>query len=377
MPRVLIIDSNVQRAQATAQLLRSRMGEGAGKRVLTSRGDIENALEQAEPADCYLIEHPLDGISAFDVMERILENDPFAAIIMTSVGGKEQCAIRALKRGAMDFYVRSNFTGAGLERAVRHAVDRALLKRRIEDQQDSLRSFTYMLVHDLRAPLRSVRGGIAMLEEDLPSDVARQNADTMHFIRAGAERMDRLILGLYRLCQVDSARLQTAPVGLDNIVADLRATLSADLAARHGLIVARGPLPEVHADRMQLSLLLQNLAANALKFNRSQAPRVEISCTETAAGWRIEVADNGIGIAQEDMVRIFEPFQRLHPSEAFEGTGLGLATCMRVARRHGARLNCRSALGEGTVFTLELPRKAVEGGRAGSAGPGATTARAS
>jgi len=122
-----------------------------------------------------------------------------------------------------------------------------------------------------------------------------------------------------------------------------------------GGTVEIGELPVVVADRGALRQVFQNLISNALKFNESGAPHVEVSASRTDDGWTFAVADNGIGIDPERADRIFLMFQRLHARDEYSGTGIGLAICKRVVERHGGRIWCEPRAEGGTVFRFTLP----------------------
>lgn len=358
MMKVVIVDQNRQQALATAQMLQLGMsGQIMIDRVDTGAAieNLSDYLTDSAPVDCILLDCSSLDKRELDLIEQILAHDPFAAIIVTSHKAHETTGVEALKRGAMDFYIRRDFTESGLERAIVNAVDRSVMARRIDDQQQYLRTFADVLVHDLRAPLRSVWGGIGMLFDDLPQDILDTHAEELNFVKSGAEQMDQLIVSLHRFCSLEVAELQLSSFDLDDTIQKLRQTLRADLMARGASLTACGEMPVVHTDQGQMLQLLQNLVGNAIKYNRSPSPRVQISAVATAEGQEIQVADNGVGIEAEYLEEIFEPFRRLQTTAEFEGSGLGLATCRRIANRMGGRLTCQSTFGEGSVFTLLLP----------------------
>ena len=310
--------------------------------------------------DCVILVPDSDDPHWPELVSQIAGTRPLTAVIYIAALADEGVAVDVMKRGAQDYCVLTKITTEGLARAVANAVQRTDMARRIEDQQYSLRTFAHVLVHDLRAPLRSVGGGIDMLIEDLPQAQRQNHAEVLEFIRGGALRMERLIMSLYGLCKAESEPRQL-PVDLADLVAELEKALRADLREREAELLLVGEPPRFHADPVLLLQLLQNLVANGVKFNRAARPRVEIAGTTTTFGWRIEVADNGIGIAEEHRTRIFEPFARLHAEDEFPGSGLGLATCSRIAARHGGHLGCTSVPGEGARFILDLPRFDGEG----------------
>jgi light-regulated signal transduction histidine kinase (bacteriophytochrome) len=137
------------------------------------------------------------------------------------------------------------------------------------------------------------------------------------------------------------------------VLANLRATIEENHAE-----VTAGPLPVVIGDATQLGQLLQNLVANAIKFQSTRAPRIHISSREAQTEWVFSVADNGIGIEKKYFDRIFLVFQRLHTVEEYDGTGIGLAICKKIVERHGGRIWLESSVpGEGSVFHFCIPKR--------------------
>jgi light-regulated signal transduction histidine kinase (bacteriophytochrome) len=118
--------------------------------------------------------------------------------------------------------------------------------------------------------------------------------------------------------------------------------------------VTHDPLPRVQADETQLVQLFQNLIGNAIKYQNPGTPRVRISATQHGIGWSFAVTDNGMGIDQQYLERIFGMFQRLHKRDQFSGTGMGLAICRKIVERHGGSLTVESRPGHGSTFTFVL-----------------------
>src|SRR5262249_11239163 len=114
--------------------------------------------------------------------------------------------------------------------------------------------------------------------------------------------------------------------------------------------ISYGELPTVLGNTAQLGQLIQNLISNALKFHRNEEPRVEITAEQQDNEWVIAVKDNGIGIEEQYLDRIFQIFQRLHSQKEFPGTGIGLAICKKIVERHGGRMWVKSTKGSGTTF---------------------------
>jgi len=147
------------------------------------------------------------------------------------------------------------------------------------------------------------------------------------------------------------------PVNLALIVKEVLSDLEARLQDTKGRIKVCD-LPTIDADPMQMYQLLQNLIGNGLKFHAPGVnPLITISCENGGPNYRLSVTDNGIGFDEKYVDRIFTVFQRLHGRREYEGTGIGLAICRKIAERHGGQIEAHSAPGAGSTFTVVLPMK--------------------
>ena len=216
-----------------------------------------------------------------------------------------------------------------------------------------LESFSYTVSHDLRAPLRAVDGYARMLEEDHAPRLDDEGRRLLSVVRDSAMRMGRLIddlLAFSRLGRREPAKLPLDMAGLAREVAD-------ELGRQGRARIELGELPSAPADRSLMRQVWTNLIGNALKYSGKRAdPRVEIGGRQEGSENVYWVRDNGVGFDMRYAAKLFGVFQRLHRSDEFEGTGVGLATVQRVVARHGGRVWAESKLGEGACFAFSLPR---------------------
>ena len=312
-------------------------------------------LESEEPIDCVLLDYSLPGRSGLSLLRRIVKNFPDTAVVMITGQGDENVAAATMKAGAQDYLRKDWVSVAQVERAIINATERTRMQRKIRTQQEDLQTFTQVMVHDLRAPLRSLRLAIDRLTNLQPGGSGDEYGNMLDYIAQSAQRMDDLILSLDAYTAVDRSPPALKAVDLNPLVEQVRASLGAGLEEVGALVTRVGRLPVIMGDPPQIELLLRNLVDNGIKYNRSGAPEIRISAQETAGGWDIDVRDNGIGIEPRLVDIIFQPFKRLHGDGEFPGTGLGLATCRKIAARNNMTLSCRSQPGAGSVFTLAVP----------------------
>jgi signal transduction histidine kinase len=237
------------------------------------------------------------------------------------------------------------------ERELRLAVERLTVSNA------ELERFAYVASHDLQEPLRSITSFTQLLERRLGDGLTDDNRELFGFVIAAAKRMSLLISDLLAYSRVNTKGVQFNLVSLksscESALDNLRETISETQAE---IIIE--PLPEVFGDAVQLMQLFQNLIGNALKFHRPDTrPQVTVASQRGEDEWVISVADNGIGIeaTQQD---IFEIFRRLHTTESYPGSGVGLAICKRIVQRHNGRIWFESRAGEGATFHFTLPLRA-------------------
>lgn len=224
-----------------------------------------------------------------------------------------------------------------------------------------LEQFAYVASHDLREPLRTVASYVNLLQRRHGDQLSPQAREFITFARGGVERMEQLIQDLLEYSRAGRAAPPEEPVPLGPVMREALVNLEAAVRQVDGRVTVEGPLPAVLGDRSDLLRLFQNLIGNALKYRHpDRAPVVRVSAAQRDdGGWTISVADNGIGIAEAHYERIFMIFQRLHGRSAYDGTGIGLAICRKVAERLGGAIRVESREDEGTTFRVDLPATAV------------------
>lgn len=227
----------------------------------------------------------------------------------------------------------------------------------LERSNTQLERFAYVASHDLSEPLRTVSGFASLLSRRYKGRLDADADEFLAYIDEGISRMQAQIEGLLMFSRLRTRAQPFASVGLDGMVTDVLADLR-NRIDQTGAVIRVGPLPEVAGDRAQLAQVFQNLLRNALTFVApGVAPRIEISAAadEEQQAWRFSVADNGIGVEPAYRDRIFEMFERLHPRDAYPGTGMGLAICQSIVERHGGRIWVEDRHGGGSVFSFTIP----------------------
>jgi PAS domain S-box-containing protein len=244
----------------------------------------------------------------------------------------------------------------------------AVYATRLERSNRELQDFASVASHDLQEPLRKIRAFGDRLAAKWGGSMGDAGADYIRRMQSAAGRMQTLINDLLMFSRVESKALPFAEVDLNRVAREVIADLEVHVE-QAGATVEVGPLPRVEADPLQMRQLLQNLIGNSLKYRRpGTKPSIKVYGLTSEGGpgpvCRIHVEDNGIGFDEKYLDRVFTVFQRLHGRTEYEGTGIGLAVCRKIAERHGGSITARSAPGEGATFVVTLPVRQPKEGEA-------------
>ncbi|PTA66905.1 histidine kinase [Deinococcus arcticus] len=223
-----------------------------------------------------------------------------------------------------------------------------------------LEQFTYVASHDLQEPLRTIGSYTELLARRYAGQLDERADQYIAFTTAATQRLKTLIQDLLTYSRVRRAEREAVPVNLGPLVQGLLAELAPQIQAAQAEVRV-DPLPTVTTTPDLLRQALHHLISNALKFRGERPARVQVTAVRAGARWVLAVQDSGIGIAPEYHERIFGVFQRLHSTDAYPGSGIGLAVARAVAEGLGAELWLESTPGQGSTFFLGLPGGPAEG----------------
>jgi PAS domain S-box-containing protein len=228
------------------------------------------------------------------------------------------------------------------------------LKRSNQDLED----FALSTAHDLREPLRKVKVYAELLKSHAKDGLDAQSQDFLERMTSAEQRMQTMLDGLLAYSRINTVSRPFGPVDLRRIAQEVIADLELRVEQSGGKVVL-GDLPTLDADPVQVRQLLQNLIGNGLKFHRPGIPPLVRVSAQPAEGGMLclVVEDNGIGFDPAGAGQLFQPFHRLLGRSEFEGSGMGLAICRKIAERHGGTIRADARPGEGATFTVLLPLK--------------------
>lgn len=388
--RIVHVEDNAHDRELVAEALRADQIDCAIVAVQT-REDLERAL--AERPDLILSDYSMPGFNGDEAQALARRRCPDVPFMFVSGAIGEERAVERLKSGATDYVLKNRLDklGTAVKRALREADDRrrraeaetelrrlnAELEARVDERTRALvaanlelqqaraaaerasqekSTFLSRMSHDLRTPLNAIMGFGQLLQFD---SLSPEQAESVDYILRGGEHLLALINEVLDIARIESGHLTLSPepVAVREVL-EHAVALVRPLASKRAITVTTEVLPGVcaFADRQRLSQILLNLLSNAIKYNRRDGT-VAVRARTSNEQVDIEVADTGAGIPAEKLTLLFTPFERLGAErEGIEGTGLGLALSKRLAEEMKGTLTVESAVDQGTVFHLLLPR---------------------
>lgn len=228
--------------------------------------------------------------------------------------------------------------------------------RILQERNQELDQFVYIVSHDLKAPLRAISNLSQWIEDDLAEQLPEENQQQMQLLRDRVFRMERLIDGLLDYSRV--SRTETATETVD--VSQLLTEIVDSLAPPNGFILSIAPnLPTLTTHRLPLSQVFANLLSNAIKHHGGSEGRIDILIAEGGDHYQFSVVDDGQGIPPEHHGRVFAIFQTVGSNESKTNTGIGLAIVKKIVERHGGRIELESGEGRGTTFRFTWPKSVL------------------
>jgi len=381
--RLLIVDDEEPQMRALCNTLSS---EGYTVSGFTSPVSALGVVQRGA-FDLLLTDLQMPGMDGIELLAGARRIDPDLIGIMMTGHGSIDSAVKAMQAGALD-YIQKPFRLKTMLPVLRRGLEMRQLRTenselrkaqetilRLNEELEErvrartreleaanqelatanrdLQSFSASVSHDLRAPLRTLRGFCQVFLDDYGASIPPEGRPLLDRVQEGGARMSQLIEDLLAFSRFSRQPLKHAPVQLT----DIARRLVDDLRPREGRIVdvRIAELPECHGDASLLEQVLANLLSNAFKFTRGkEAAIVEVGSERRGGECVYWVRDNGAGFDMKQAQKLFGVFQRLHSTAQFEGTGVGLSIVQRIVQRHGGRIWAESAPGEGAAFFFTL-----------------------
>ncbi len=229
-------------------------------------------------------------------------------------------------------------------------------QKQVEEKNRDLQDFAYMVSHDLKAPIFTIKGMLGIIRDDYASSLPPESKEVIEHIERAALRLEQLVSRVLEYSRISNQELKLMPVDLNGVLNEVRRDFSVQAQGASATIEIAEFLPTVLGDQLQLYRVFANLIGNAIKYRSPDRPahvRVLADTSRDSRYARIQIIDNGQGIPEDKIESVFRPFHRLHGA-AIEGTGLGLATVKKLVEKSSGSVELTSKVGEGSTFTVVL-----------------------
>lgn len=355
---VLLVEDNPDHAE----IIRRQAEQAAGRITLTHVSTLGSARQAYASGrfDAVLLDLQLPDSTLEETLSLGLCGFAEAPIIVLTTLDESELGAEAVRDGAQDYLVKASLSPDLLYRSICQSIERqrnrrelgmyaAELKRRNED----LRRFAHYIAHEVKSPLSVVTSCLQILSRRAGEKLDDNLKQIMDETSSAVERLNRLINEMLSFARSEGAASRAATVSLAEVVSEARENLR-DLFENHGAILRAEDLPQIEGSRQLLVQVFQNLFVNAVRYRREVSPVIQVRAITKDGICTVSVADNGVGIAAEDLEKVFSLFyQGKEPSA--DGSGIGLAFCRHVVEMHGGRMWAESTPGEGSTFYLAIP----------------------
>jgi signal transduction histidine kinase len=346
--------------------------------------------------DLILLDYLLPGTNGLELLQELTaQRKTLPLIIMLTGQGSEAVAVAAMQAGANDYLVKGQLTAQTLINAITNALEKQKLQTQnadlvsnlqasiiehqaieqqlrdrvieieqvnllldrsthlLEDRNQELDDFSHIASHDLQAPLRGISNLVAWLVSDLEGKLPIENQHQLELIQSRVLQMNALINGLLKYARVGREHIDTSPVNLSQLIAEVVDLLDPPIEFEIQFPLG---LPSIYTQTLLLKQVLSNLIGNAIKYRNSPAGKVEILVEDREDCFQFKIVDDGQGIAPENHKKIFSIFQTLVSREDLKGTGIGLTIVKKIVESRGGSVWVESELGEGSTFSFTWPK---------------------
>ncbi|MBI5374705.1 MAG: response regulator [Candidatus Schekmanbacteria bacterium] len=371
--KILIIEDNAGDVRLIQEMLRE---SNAFQFELETADRLSAGLKLLEKKrfDIVLLDLGLPDSQGTNTIIRAVERFPRIPVVVLTGLSDEAAGVESISKGAQDYLVKGNLNCSILARCIRHAIGRKQIEEEKENLIKELNSakheleqkanelarsntelerFAFAAAHDLKEPVIVIESFIRRLQRTHGEKLDDKANELIKYVIDGTTRMQTLISDLLAYARIGSKESDLRIVDSGSIIKQAISNLQVTIE-KSGALITYDCLPTITADQAQLVQLFQNLIGNAIKFCNDNSPHIHISAEQKENEWIFSVSDNGIGIAPDDVDRIFEIFQRLHSTSKYPGTGIGLAICKKIAERHGGRIWVEAEMGKGSIFYFTI-----------------------
>tara|TARA_B100001245_G_C22847917_1_gene407547 strand:- start:226 stop:1299 length:1074 start_codon:yes stop_codon:yes gene_type:complete len=346
---ILIIDDDLGDRKT---LKRSLMKNGFNREIFEAES-IEDAVQfEGKLIDCVIVDHYLPGLKGLESVEFLRDSFPDACIILISGKGDEDLARNAYKEGADDYIPKRLINDQVIKQLLINAIERRKLKMQVDRDLYELKKFNLLLEKDFSFQMISMKQMTSSLSDALINedhDKVGELIERMEAEGAHVQGLIRSMIEYHSLRELKNPEMKK--VRLEAILDKIKLHFRDEFKDANSSLEYT-VLPFVEGNTYLLTKLFQNLISNSILYCKSN-PKINVTAEDLDEyKVRIVVSDNGVGISDENLERIFNPFERMPFKNQYTGAGLGLATCRKIAEIHHGEITCDSEVGRGSQFKI-------------------------
>lgn len=324
---------------------------------ITSVNTLNEALKSLdENFDIILLDLNLPDSKGLETFKAISEKSNDTPLIILTVIEDRSLMIDAVRTGAQDYLIKRSLTSDNLERSIIYGIERKVaeynLRKALNDlklSNDELENFSYMMSHDLQDPLKTISNFLGLIKKRYSEKLDKDGKEFIDLTLDASNRMQNLINDLLIYSRISNTKEMPKSVDLNKALEEAINDLNASKEN-----ITHDKLPTIKGFYYHFVIVFQNLLSNALKFSKKK-PVIHIGYSKKNYRHILSFSDNGIGINQKDIERLFKVFEKLNPSSEYQGSGLGLAIVKKIVEYNKGKIWIESEYGKGSTFYISLP----------------------
>jgi len=383
--KVIIVDDSSTDIEITMESLKS--AEGFDMEMDTAGSGMEG-LEKIDKNrfDLIILDYRMPGMSGLDFMNKLGERKIDIPVIMSTGESDTRIAVEVMKTGAYDYVSKDEIFKGGISLVLKRTLERYEEKKerqrleietkkyaeKLEKANDQLKkldqmkdSFVSMVSHELRTPLTIIKEFISIISDEIPGELTKDQREYVDIITENIDRLARLINNLLDISKIEAGReeIKRKLIDIVKVAKGVISTLKPGVDEKNIELktLFRVPSPSVYADSDMIIQIFTNLLGNAIKFT-PQRGQITVTIIDQGKELECSVADTGVGIAPENIDKVFGKFQQFGrvASAGTKGTGLGLAISKELVHKHKGKIWVESKGGKGSKFSFTLPNHTAE-----------------
>ncbi len=355
-PEILLVEDTPEHIEAVVAILQKNNYK---IRIANKWSTALKLLSQHQP-DLILLDIFMPEMDGFELCKTIKRNSAFCSIpiIFLTARDDEDSIRKGFELGAQDYVIKP-FNASELLARIKTHIKLKQQTESLKEANRELDSFCYTIAHDLKAPLLSINKLIEYLVADYGHELNSEGQELATIIQEKSLEVIAVIDHLLELSKMCEMPMQNEVIKLEHLFLDVYNEL-VQLQDQRQVELNLKPLPDINGDPVMMRMLISNILSNALKYTRTrQVATIDVSFSENENEYTFAVRDNGVGFDMRYSARLFGVFQRLHSQKEFEGSGVGLAICQKILKRHYGQAWMIGEVDKGATFYFTFPKQAV------------------